>query len=136
MDEIDRIRHEKKKKMLESLKVEETSGGNGASNGTPLKLTDTNFNESISSGVVLVDCWAEWCGPCRMLEPTIEELARDNTGKAVIAKLNVDHNPVKANEYRITGIPTMLLFKNGQLADKIVGFTSKPDIQQRIDRLM
>lgn len=136
MDELDKIRHAKKKKMLESIKIEDISRATNT-NGSPIALTDSNFSEHIqNSNVALVDCWAEWCGPCRMLEPTIEELARENSGKALIAKLNVDHNPVKAREYNIMGIPTMLLFKNGQLVDQIVGFTSKPEIQARIDRLM
>jgi thioredoxin 1 len=137
MDDIDRIREEKKRKMLESLQVIDVEGGSMETNGKPVQLSDSDFNEFVGKNdLVLVDCWAEWCGPCRMLEPTIEELAADNAGRAAIAKLNVDFNPAKAAEFRVSGIPTMLLFKHGKLVDKIVGYTEKAEIQEKLNRLM
>lgn len=137
MDEIDRIRAEKKRKMLEKLQVIDVKGDSMNAGGKPVQLSDGNFNEFVQNNdIVLIDCWAEWCGPCRMLEPTIEELAKDNAGKAAIGKLNVDYNPMKAQEFRVMGIPTMLLFKQGKLVDKIVGFTQKTEIQSKLNRLM
>ena len=137
MDEIDRIREEKKRKMLESLQIIDVEGGSMETNGKPVQLRDSDFNKFVQSNdVVLVDCWAEWCGPCKMLEPTIEELAADNAGRAVIAKLNVDLNPAKAQEFKVMGIPTMLLFKQGKLVDKIVGYTQKAEIQAKLNGLM
>ena len=137
MDEIDRIREEKKRKMLESLQIIDVEGGSMETNGKPVQLSDSDFNKFVQSNdVVLVDCWAEWCGPCKMLEPTIEELAADNAGRAAIAKLNVDLNPAKAQEFKVMGIPTMLLFKQGKLVDKIVGYTQKAEIQAKLNGLM
>jgi thioredoxin len=137
MDELDKIRHEKRKKMLKKIKVIDMGGSPGGNGGKPVQLTDSNFNDYISSNdIVLVDCWAEWCGPCRMLEPTMNELAEEYLGKAAIAKLNVDHNPIKAQEFSVMGIPTMLLFKSGRLVDTIVGLTPKPEIQSKLNGLL
>ncbi|MGI5902043.1 MAG: thioredoxin [Desulfitobacteriia bacterium] len=82
---------------------------------------------------VLVDFWAEWCGPCRMIGPVIDELADEYAGRAVIGKLNVDEQSDVASKYGIMSIPTLILFKNGQIVDKIVGFKSKQDLMQVID---
>ena len=137
MDDIDKIRHDKKRKMLEKIQIVDQDEGKIEANGKVVDLTDSNFNDYIQKNdVVLVDCWAEWCGPCRMLAPTISELAHEYSGKAGIAKLNVDFNPQKAREYGIQGIPTMLLFKQGKLVDRIVGVTPKPMISTKIDHLL
>ncbi len=103
--------------------------------GTYLNATDQNFkSEIIDSGkVALVDFWAAWCGPCQMLGPVIEQLAGDYDGKAVIAKLNVDENPNIAAEYGIRSIPTMLIFKNGEVVDQMVGALPKNMIAEKID---
>ncbi|ASQ90643.1 thioredoxin [Prosthecochloris sp. GSB1] len=103
--------------------------------GTYLNATDQNFkSEIIDSGkVALVDFWAAWCGPCQMLGPVIEQLAGDYDGKAVIAKLNVDENPNTAAEYGIRSIPTMLIFKNGEVVDQMVGALPKNMIAEKID---
>jgi thioredoxin 1 len=97
-------------------------------------LTDSNFDQEIQTGVVLVDFWAEWCGPCRRIAPIVEELAGQYDGRATVGKLNVDENPNVPGRFMIRGIPTLLLFKNGQLADTLVGLAPKEDIAKMIDR--
>jgi thioredoxin 1 len=97
-------------------------------------LTDSNFDQEIRDGVVLVDFWAEWCGPCRRIAPIVEELAGQYDGRATVGKLNVDENPNVPGRFMIRGIPTLLLFKNGQLADTLVGLAPKEDIARMIDK--
>jgi thioredoxin 1 len=97
-------------------------------------FTDSNFDDETKNGVVLVDFWAEWCGPCRRLAPTVDALASDFDGRATVAKLNVDENPNVPGRYAIRGIPTLLLFKNGELAETIVGLVPKDDIAKMIER--
>ena len=97
-------------------------------------LTDSNFDQEIKNGVVLVDFWAEWCGPCRRIAPIVEELAGQYDGRATVGKLNVDENPNVPGRFMIRGIPTLLLFKDGQLADTLVGLAPKEDIARMIDR--
>ena len=97
-------------------------------------LTDSNFDTEIKNGVVLVDFWAEWCGPCRRIAPIVEELAGTYDGRATVAKMNVDENPSVPGRFMIRGIPTLLLFKDGQLADTLVGLASKEDIARMIEK--
>jgi thioredoxin 1 len=97
-------------------------------------FTDDNFDNETSSGLVLVDFWAEWCGPCRRLAPTVDALASDYDGRATVAKMNVDENPNVPSRFAIRGIPTLLLFKDGQVAETIVGLHSKEDIAATIER--
>ncbi len=103
--------------------------------GKYLTATDQNFKaEVLDSGkVALVDFWAAWCGPCQMLGPVIDDLAGDYEGKAVIAKVNVDENPNIAAQYGIRSIPTMLIFKNGEIVDQMVGAMPKNMIAEKID---
>jgi thioredoxin len=97
-------------------------------------FTDNNFDEETRKGLVLVDFWAEWCGPCRRLAPTVDALASEFDGRATVAKLNVDENPNIPGRYAVRGIPTLLLFKEGELAETIVGLRSKEDIARLLER--
>ncbi|ABG57387.1 thioredoxin [Cytophaga hutchinsonii] len=102
--------------------------------GKAVEITDANFEEIINTDQpVLVDFWAEWCGPCKMIGPVVEELAGDYAGKAVIAKLNVDENPVVSAKFGIRSIPTLLVLKKGEIVDKQVGVVPKSVLAQKID---
>jgi thioredoxin 2 len=104
----------------------------------PVTITDTNFEEIVlkASTPVLVDAWAEWCGPCHMLAPTIDALARDYAGRVVVGKLDVDANPRTAGSYEIRGIPTLLIFDRGQLVDRLVGVQPRSAIEGRLASLV
>ncbi|OUM97705.1 MAG: thioredoxin [Paenibacillaceae bacterium ZCTH02-B3] len=99
-------------------------------------LTKENFQKTVEQGVSLVDFWAPWCGPCRMQEPIIEELAREIGDRATIAKLNVDDEPELASRYGVMSIPTLILFKDGQPVDKLVGLQSKETLKARLQKLL
>ena len=102
-----------------------------------LKFTDINVKNEINSGkLVVVDLWAEWCGPCRSITPSIEELATEYEGKAIIGKYNVDEENELSTEYGVRSIPTILFFKDGKLADKQVGASTKASIKAKIDALL
>ena len=112
---------------------------NRATSDEPLVVTDATFSRdvmAVAGRPVLVDCWAPWCGPCRMLEPAIKQLAAESGGKYVIAKLNTDENQRTAAQYQIDGIPTILLFKDGQLVDKLVGLQPRQAIASRLAALV
>ena len=102
-----------------------------------LEFTDANINEMINSGKpVVIDFWAEWCGPCRMIGPLVAELSDDYNGRAVITKMDVDSNPGTAAKFGIRNIPTILFFKNGEVADKQVGAVPKTILASKIDALL
>lgn len=104
----------------------------------PVDITDATFDSEVLSnrGTVLVDCWAPWCGPCRMVGPVLEQLAREYAGRIKIAKLNVDENPQTASRYAIRSIPTMLLFNRGEMIDSLVGALPKQEIERRLQALL
>ncbi len=100
----------------------------------PVEITDQNFNDIINTDqTVLVDFWAEWCGPCKMIGPVVEELASDYDGKAVIGKVDVDANPEVSAKFGIRSIPTLLVFKNGEIVDKQIGAVPKSVLSQKLD---
>ncbi len=100
------------------------------------ELTDATFANETASGVVVVDCWAAWCGPCKKLSPIVDKVAEDYEGKAVFAKLDVDENPEVCELQGIMSIPTLLFFKNGQLVDKSVGFIDDSKLKEKVDALL
>ena len=103
-----------------------------------VEVTDQSFEQDVleSSVPVLVDFWAEWCGPCKMLTPTVEKVASEYEGKAKVVKLNIDDNNQVPQRYGIKSIPTLILFKNGSEADRTIGLTSKDSIARMIDRAL
>lgn len=102
-----------------------------------LEITSSNFEETIKvSDVVLVDFWATWCGPCKMIAPIIDEIANEFQGKAVVGKVNVDENATLAEQFGIMSIPTMIIFKNGEIAEKMVGPRTKAQIEAALTKQM
>ncbi|QHW36629.1 thioredoxin [Staphylococcus ursi] len=99
-----------------------------------IEVKDSNFDEQIQSGVKLVDFWATWCGPCKMIAPVLEDLAGDYEGKADILKLDVDQNQATAAKFEVMSIPTLIVFKDGQPVDKVVGFQPKENLAQVLDK--
>jgi len=97
-------------------------------------FTDQDFGESVKTGLVLVDFWAEWCAPCRRLAPTVDQLAEEYKGRLTVAKMNVDENPMTPPNFMIRGIPTLLLFKDGELKESVVGLADKADLARVIDK--
>ncbi len=101
----------------------------------PIRLTDATFDEEVRRpGLILVDFWAEWCGPCHRVAPVLEEVAKARVGSLRLAKLNVDENPRMPGRFQVTSIPTMLLFKDGRLVDGIVGAVPRPQIEALVAR--
>ena len=111
------------------------AGAAGAPDSKPSVITDQSFDREVMQETgrpVLVDAWAPWCGPCRMIAPVIDQLAAESQGRYKIGKLNVDENPMTAARYQIASIPTMLIFRDGQLVDRLIGLQSKPAIAERL----
>ena len=130
-DELQAI---KQKKMVELM---QTKGNAPVKGGEPVVLTDQTFEKMVESNPVLVvDFWAAWCGPCRMVAPVIDQLAKEYAGRVTFGKLNVDENPVVANTFQIQSIPSLLVFKNGKLVDGLVGAAPKQMIESRFTRYL
>lgn len=132
-DELEEIR---KKKLEEHAKRYIKRGIDMKENwpNTPIHVTDADMDETIRKyDTVVIDCWAEWCAPCYMVAPVLEELAREMQGKIAFAKLNVDENRGTAMKYQIMSIPTLLVFKNGDLADRIIGAMPKEMLKQKLE---
>jgi thioredoxin 1 len=104
---------------------------------TTIHLTEQNFDEALSQqkGLLIVDFWAEWCGPCRAIAPVLEDLTRESAGKVTLAKVNVDDNPGLAARYGIRSIPTILFVKQGKVADQVIGAVPKGKIKEKLDTL-
>lgn len=133
-DELEEIR----KRKMENLKKQYITGGQNMQKnlpGGPITITDAVFNETIKKyELIIVDCWAPWCGPCRMLTPVIEELAKEMQGKIVFGKVNVDENPLTSLNYKVMSIPTLLVFKNGSLVDRIIGAYPKNELKKLLEK--
>lgn len=134
VEDIDEIRMRKLNEMLKKIKEKKDTENFP---DTPLVLTDGTFDETINKyNVVVVDCWAEWCMPCRMIAPIIEQLAKEMKGKVVFGKLNVDENMEVPSRYYISAIPTLLIFKGGKLVDKVVGALPKVYLERKISQYL
>lgn len=131
-DEDEELRRIKEKKLRELIKLKEKKR---EMSGKPVQVTDSNFSETVKNhSLALIDCWAAWCGPCAVVAPIIEELAKEYAGKVLVGKLNVDENPSTAIRFQIFGIPTLLIMKNGKEVDRIVGVAPKSEIEARLKR--
>ena len=105
--------------------------------GVPVEITDSNFESNAKQySSLVVDCWAPWCGPCRMIAPTVEALAKDYKGKVAFGKLNTDENMSISTKFGIMSIPTLLFFKNGQLVDKMIGAVPRQQIEERMKKIL
>lgn len=114
-----------------------TAAGTKAAEGHPVQLSDADFDTNVRGlGLVLVDFWAPWCAPCRMVAPVLEAIAKDYTGRLTIGKLNTDDNPRTAMKFNIMSIPTLILFKDGKPVDSIIGAVPRVQIESVIKRHM
>lgn len=132
--ELEAIRARKLQELMNSASTP-TAPTTTSANGKPVLLTDATFESEIRKpGVMLVDFWAAWCGPCLRVAPTLESIAKDQAGKMRLGKLNVDENPRTAQRFQVMSIPTMLVFKDGKLVDGIVGALPRPEIEAVLKR--
>jgi len=129
--EIQRIKEKKLVEMMQKARAQlETAARN---DGKPILLSDASFSSEISKyPLMVVDFWAAWCGPCRMVAPIIEQLAKEYAGRVAFGKLNVDENPLTSGEFEVQSIPTLLIFRNGEAVDGIVGAVPKYQIESKI----
>jgi len=133
-EELERIKRAKLQEMMKSVAEKKQEK---PALSKPVEVTDATFKEIIQNHpLVVVDCWAPWCGPCQMVAPVIEEMARDYAGRILFGKLNVDENLEVAQQYQIMSIPTLLVFKNGKLVDRIVGAMPRQMLEPKITRYL
>ena len=134
MDELNEIRKRKLEEYKKRFVNREDNMEKSNWPNEPVQLSDADMDENIKKyDTVVVDCWAPWCGPCRMVHPIIEELAKEMQGDIVFGKLNVDENQRTSMKYQIMSIPTLLVFKNGNLVDKIIGAMPKPQLKSKLE---
>lgn len=128
-DELKRIKERKLRKLMEGFE------GKMVMNKGIVYITDSNFKKVVDEHpLVLVDFFAEWCMPCRMMAPIVEELAKDYAGKVLVGKINVDENPATAEEFQVFSIPTLVIIKSGREVDRIVGFVPKNNIVDKLEK--
>ena len=133
-EELERIKRARLREIMRGASKREQ--GESASN-KPIKVTDATFKETIQNHpLVVIDCWAPWCGPCQIVAPVIEAMAQDYAGKILFGKLNVDENRKVATQYQVMSIPTLLVFKNGKLIDRIVGAMPRQMLEPKITRYL
>jgi len=129
-EDVEKIKEEMVDKMMDE------DGSNQYPEG-PVEMTDSDFKETIEQyPLVLVDFWAAWCGPCKMMEPVLKELAEEYQGEVVIGKMNVDKNQTIPNKFQVSSIPTMILFKDGEPVDKMIGARGKDQLGQKFDEYL
>jgi thioredoxin 1 len=135
LDELEEI----KRKKMEQMKKDMNASAKPFVElpDKPVMVTDATIDAAASQyPIFILDCWAEWCGPCRTIGPIIEQLASEMKGKVVFGKLNIDENMQTANKYRISAIPTLMIFKDGKLIDKLVGAYPKPALAAKIQKFL
>lgn len=134
---MDKDLEEIRKRKMEQLKKEFIKGDKKMEENLPnepVKITDADIDDAIKKyETIVVDCWAPWCGPCRMVGPVIDELAKEMHGKLVFGKLNVDENPQTSMKHQIMSIPTLLVFKNGNLVERLVGAYPKEELKKKLE---
>jgi thioredoxin 1 len=126
MDELEEIREKKKQELAKRMSTPKID--------KPIVVSDRNFEQTVKNyPLVVVDCWAAWCAPCRAIAPIVDQLAKDYTGKVVFGKLNVDENPETAQRFGIMAIPTLLVMKGSKEVDRIVGVLPKTELEEKIN---
>lgn len=134
-EELKKIKELKMEKIRERIFGKTNKAKISKISGKPVVLSDSTFNKFVrDNSIVVVDVWAPWCGPCRFVAPVIEDLARDYAGKIAFGKVNVDQNRRVATQFSVSSIPTLLVFKNGQLVDRIVGAMPRQTLEPKITR--
>jgi len=129
--ELKRIREKKLRKMMEESREKKNLGGQ------VIHISDSNFNEIAKKNpLILIDFFADWCMPCRMMAPVIEELAKEYAGKVLVGKINVDENPATADRFQVFSIPTLVIMKAGEEVDRIVGFVPKSQVEARLKKYL
>jgi thioredoxin 1 len=125
LDELEQIRERKLRKLMNQMSTPSIE--------KPIVVSDRNFDQTVKSyPLIVVDCWAAWCAPCRAIAPMVDEMAKEYTGKVVFGKLNVDENPETAQKFGVMAIPTLLIMKNGQEVDRIVGVLPKNQLEAKV----